>query len=362
MPLAISCPTCHATLTVQDELAGRKIRCTGCSTVLLVPAAHPAGSAVRSRSQQGDGDEKRVKKKKKKSVKTAAPSKGVLYAVIGGGVALFIAVVVLVIMFVPFGSMFSEKELEVVDAYTAINGMGYHTTGERMMQSKLTALAIPGRRKIIVTRANPDGGYLKINLKIPYTDVEAYFPGSYAASRPFLTHGPIKLECAGQTCPPWYYCPETDASNGFQLDWAPRSDKTPPLETFLGPSKEFNWTCDGEMQEGEDGRIYRGKHGLIAKIRIGGERQDGHEGENPLNRLTGRKIFQDRDGLVSGPGGYIHVSWNQNSGGWIVADEIEMPNEIGRYWTVTCFFERPKARNTEATLHILKKQKKIKLP
>jgi predicted Zn finger-like uncharacterized protein len=356
MAMAISCPTCQAVLTVQAELAGRKIRCSGCSTVLQVPG----GGAAAARP--GEATEKRIKKKKKKAIRTEAPSKGLLYTIIGGGVALFVAVVVLIIMFVPFGSMFSHKEMEVVDAWTAINGMGYHTTGERFMQKGLTALAIPGRRKIIVTRADPAGGYLRFNLRIPYTDVETFFPGSYAASRPFLTHGPIRIECGGEKYQPWYHCPENEAANGFQLDYAPRSKETPPLETFLGPSKAFPWTCEGELQEGSDGRIFRGKRGLIAKIRVGGERQDGHDAENPLNRLTGHNIFQDRDGLVAGPGGYIHVSWNEGSGGWIVADELEMPNEIGRYWNVTCFFERPKQRNTEATLFLLNKQKKIMLP
>lgn len=360
MPWTISCPTCHKPFKIQEELAGRKVKCPGCGTVLLVPAA--AGSTVTARkdSPSGDSAEKRVKKKKKKAAKSDGPSKGLLYLVIGGGVALFLTVVTLAVVYIPWGS-FSSKEIEVVDAYTAVNGLSYHNAGEMALQSKITALAIPGRKKIIVTRPHPEGGYLKVKLQIPYKDVEAYFPGSYAASRPILTPGAIRLEGDGQNYPPYFWDSANDASGGYQLDFAPRPDNPRPLETYLGPSEQFNWMHEGDLRKGEDGMIFTGKRGLVAKIRVGAERQDGKGGDNPLNSLTGHKIFQDQDGLVPGPGGYVHVSWNQDSGGWIVSDELEMPNEIGRYWNLTCFFQRPKS-GSEWTLQVLNKPKKIKLP
>jgi predicted Zn finger-like uncharacterized protein len=355
--MLIHCPTCHKAFTVQDDLAGRKIKCTGCSTILQIPAAPVVASPSSSRI---DGPEKRVKKKKK-STKTKAPSKRLLYAVIGGGLTLFLAVVVLAVMYIPWGS-FSGKDLEIVDAYTAVNALSYHDVGERALQSKLTALAIPGRKKIIVTRANPEGGYIMMKLKIPYKDVDAYFPGSYAASRPFLIPSTIQLEAGGEKVQPMFAHEDNAAANGFQLDYAPRSENARPLPEYLGPSKQFNWTHDGELTQGEDGMIFKGKRGMLARIRVGGERQDGNEGGNPFNTLTGRKIFKDQDGLVSGPGGYIHVSWNQDSGGWIIGDELEQPNEIGRYWHVTAFFPRPKARGVEATLTVLKVPRKLQLP
>lgn len=360
MSLNVTCPTCHNRFGVPEEHAGKTVKCPGCTSVLKIPnrpaSVAPAATAVST------GAEQRPKKKKKKATKSAGSSKAGLYLVIGGGVAVFLAVVTLAIIYVPFGNLFSAKEIEAVDAYTAINGLSYHSAGERALQSKLTALAIPGRKKIIVTRANPEGGYLKMKLKIPYSDVEKYFPGSYAASRPFLTPGAIFLDADGQQYQPVFAHEDNEAGHGFQLDYSPRSENARSLEEYLGPSKQFNWASEGDLERGEDGMIFRGKRGLVARIRVGSQRQDGNPGTNPFNDLTGHKIFHDQDGLVPGPGGYIHVSWNENSGGWIVSDEIEMPNEVGRYWTVTAFFPRPKSHGQEATLNVLNVPRKVKLP
>lgn len=44
MPITIACG-CGRSLKVRDELAGRKVRCPGCSDVLTVPAADSAAEA-----------------------------------------------------------------------------------------------------------------------------------------------------------------------------------------------------------------------------------------------------------------------------------------------------------------------------
>ncbi len=38
MSLSVTCPDCDKTLRVKDELAGKKVRCPGCSTVIPIPA------------------------------------------------------------------------------------------------------------------------------------------------------------------------------------------------------------------------------------------------------------------------------------------------------------------------------------
>ena len=37
--IAFPCPFCHKKLSVKDDLAGKKVKCPGCGTVLTVPAA-----------------------------------------------------------------------------------------------------------------------------------------------------------------------------------------------------------------------------------------------------------------------------------------------------------------------------------
>src|SRR5262245_55122935 len=43
MSLSITCPTCQSVLSPDPALAGKKIRCPGCRTVLDVPAPGPSG-------------------------------------------------------------------------------------------------------------------------------------------------------------------------------------------------------------------------------------------------------------------------------------------------------------------------------
>ena len=39
MPIALTCSGCGRSYPLKDELAGRKVRCPGCATVQVVPAA-----------------------------------------------------------------------------------------------------------------------------------------------------------------------------------------------------------------------------------------------------------------------------------------------------------------------------------
>lgn len=42
MPISLICNGCKTKLKVRDDLAGRKVKCPRCATVLVVPAAKPA--------------------------------------------------------------------------------------------------------------------------------------------------------------------------------------------------------------------------------------------------------------------------------------------------------------------------------
>ncbi len=53
MPLLISCPSCANTLQAPDQLAGKRVRCAVCQTVMLVPTT-PAAPAVPPAEQAED--------------------------------------------------------------------------------------------------------------------------------------------------------------------------------------------------------------------------------------------------------------------------------------------------------------------
>jgi predicted RNA-binding Zn-ribbon protein involved in translation (DUF1610 family) len=44
--IAFSCPTCHKKLTIQEVLAGKKVRCPGCGQTMIVPAAAAVSSSA----------------------------------------------------------------------------------------------------------------------------------------------------------------------------------------------------------------------------------------------------------------------------------------------------------------------------
>ena len=47
MPLAVSCPVCHAAQTVPDDAAGRTVRCPGCQAEFPARPATPAPAVTR---------------------------------------------------------------------------------------------------------------------------------------------------------------------------------------------------------------------------------------------------------------------------------------------------------------------------
>jgi hypothetical protein len=58
----------------------------------------------------------------------------------------------------------------------------------------------------------------------------------------------------------------------------------------------------------------------------------------------------------------VQVTWDKGSDGYIVALDLEQPNEIGLNWNVNLIIPRPKNGAKEATLEVLGKPRTIKLP
>lgn len=114
MAIALACPACKRALKVKDELAGRRIKCPGCATVLPVPgkkaATEESVTAKKPRpvptaaedDDEPDEDERPRKKKKKKQ---AASNRGLL---IGAGVAVVVAIAAIVLIVVTRGGASKE--------------------------------------------------------------------------------------------------------------------------------------------------------------------------------------------------------------------------------------------------------------
>src|ERR1019366_6249054 len=106
MAIRITCPGCKTSLTLDEKMRGKKVRCRECEKVLNIPAANgkpkkeaaddeaiqeerkvKAKTAAASHHDE-DGDEEEDRPAKKKKKKKAGP--GVMTGVLIGGSALFV--------------------------------------------------------------------------------------------------------------------------------------------------------------------------------------------------------------------------------------------------------------------------------
>jgi predicted Zn finger-like uncharacterized protein len=112
MALRITCPGCKTALKLDDEMRGRKVRCTNCDKLLNIPGVNGKKSndedavqegrklkaaAAKAREEEDEDEneeeEERPAKKKKKKKKQKGLPMGMLIGV-GGGIALLLIVVV----------------------------------------------------------------------------------------------------------------------------------------------------------------------------------------------------------------------------------------------------------------------------
>lgn len=330
----------------------------------LVKQAAPARRPTPATDEEVETSAPKPKKKKKsKQKESTGLGAGVKWMI--AGLTLFcITGIVLVMILVPWGKIFSgSPEAEIVDVFTAINSMGYNNVGVRVMNSDTAAYCIPGPRQIMVARNNPQGKYLLLHLKVPYSDVDKFFPG--ARGRIYLSRGHIQVESNGVTKDAIYIQDDNAASGHFQMSYQPPQGDGPstPLRDYIGPKNDSTvraWTHEGLIKEYNEDVSFEDKNGMQVRISIGSERQDGGGG-NVLEHLTGKKILGNQQGLTGGVGGYVFVTWNVDSGGYIVSDDLEQPNEIGTNWKVNCLVELPAGAKGEVTLKVLGKSRKLKI-
>ncbi len=111
MTLEVTCPACDKTLKLKDELAGKKIRCPACSTVIPIPAEDDIDGdldeeALPVRKRRAVKDEfddvpdspprsrKSTKKKKPGRANSAGTNWWLIGGLTGGGLVLFVAMLV----------------------------------------------------------------------------------------------------------------------------------------------------------------------------------------------------------------------------------------------------------------------------
>ena len=93
MPISVQCPSCGKKLTAKDELAGKKATCPGCKRLLVIPAARPL-SQPKLPVPAATTYRAAYPRRKKRDL---------LLWYIGGGVALCLAIVLVVIISISGG-------------------------------------------------------------------------------------------------------------------------------------------------------------------------------------------------------------------------------------------------------------------
>jgi hypothetical protein len=393
MVLLVSCPSCRRDLKLKEEMAGKRVKCPGCGGVVAVPLreeqlpqARPDGEEDLPQAQPEPEDEhpeapveeerrrKRPKRRKSKDRRAAEPiftAMGIDFTLVKlllvAGLMLVGAVgIVLVVIFSPLASFFSSApDVQTVDLYTAVNGFRDTGVGERVLQSRTVPYTIPGRKKVIVTRPNPDGAFLKVTVRIPNKEIAEYFANVRGPiSLMTLTGEHIQLQAgAEKTNAKYVLDANKNGERGYHFGYTPpeQEGRTPNLREHLGPGNT-NWTHEGTVNDAGETIVFAGQRGMNVKTQISDQRLDGSEDRSVLGDLTGAKIDKGfGGGLVSGPVSYVLVTWDKGSNGWMLSDDIEQPNDISLSWQIVCFFPRPKDGSKDLTLMVLGKPRSLKL-
>ncbi len=391
MPFAVTCGGCRKTFQAKDDLAGKRVKCPSCGATVAIPALAAAGGRSAGPVSQappssppltsgGDGSDgssvtERPRKRKRKHARSDRPAEP-LFSL--GGVDFTAMKLVFVLPFVlalGAGAFFlfrwlgreSGPNVRIVDVYMAVNSVSYTGVGEMALQSQSLPYTIPGHRKLVVTRESPEGGFLLMKVRIKDDVLARYLPataGSY-----MMTRGYIKLRGGSETVEPLFVT-DMDKIGGY-LDMGfnpplPREGaKGVELRECLGPGEgEWkDWAHEGNARDAGGGIQFDGKRGMKVTVKMTEDRPGG-EGRNVLEGLTGAKIGKgiEAGGLVAAPAAYVRAQWDRESNGWLVAQEIERPNELARTWELTCIFPRPKGSGKELTLIVFQEEKAIQLP
>jgi hypothetical protein len=290
-----------------------------------------------------------------------------LGSIVGGSALVLLAgLLIWLFGFTRAGSIFgSRPDTRAVDLFTAVNGVGYTRPGERILQSKTTNIKIPGPSQIVVTRDNPNGRFLIMRVNIPNQLLDEMSKGMAAT---ILPASQIVLQCGDEKLEPLLIQEDGDPHNGFQLSFMPPQSDGPTRELgeYLGPGKDphNSWTHEGTLERDRSALHFAGRSGMQVRVETGASRQDGRQGGNLLGQALGGDAGKglDESGLVGAPSAYIRVTWDERSYGCMIGYDLERTSDLRLSWDVYCVFPRPKSNEKAATLLVLGKLRKVKLP
>ena len=115
MTIRITCPGCKTSLTLEDEMRGRKVRCRKCEKVLNIPEASEANREKAAAVQNGqkikvkaktaparaeENEEEETPRRTKKKKQQSGP--GMQTALVIGGAAVFVLLIASVVMWAVF--------------------------------------------------------------------------------------------------------------------------------------------------------------------------------------------------------------------------------------------------------------------
>jgi hypothetical protein len=384
MPILVICRSCERKMQVKEDCAGKRVRCPQCQSPLDVPLEEPLPAAQMldqpDEPAESSAPPRRKKARKRRKERAGATEARVLFSlgsldftpvstfVFGGATLALVVGIILLFTLTPVASWFSsDPEVKVVDVYTAVNGLRYTDIGERVLNRATVAYTIPGNRKLMVTRENPEGRFLLVTFKIKYSEVQKAFPGPNISV--FVKETDVELEADGEKIQPLFVTDQwREPKEGYRLGFNPPREEpreegdwrgpTPKreLRDYLGPGLgPYNWTHEGTLTD--DGNIIRfeGKGGMVVTTELNARDSGSRERARPEKKRPGEFI-------VDSPDSFINVSCNKGSFAWLVNREIEQPNEIARKWEISCLFPRPKGAGKEYRLRILGTYQTVKLP
>jgi hypothetical protein len=388
MAIVVSCTACQKKMKVRDEHAGKRVKCPGCGTMMVVPQALVASPAVPTAppvaapepdedNNAAEATPRRKKRRRRSDEKRERRPSQPLFSM--GGVDFTPPVLITVIALtaiVATGAFFlirallpTKLDVQAVDVYMVVNGVRYTDIGERALGMNDVSYTIPGNRKIVVTRKNPNGEFLL--LKININDKEHGSNMARMAGASYLTPGQIRIKGGAEIVDPLYasYADDTRGA-GYQLGFNPGTpEKGPPpsLEEFLGPKREWSaWTHEGETYTEEEKMFFLGRGGMKVVVQASEDKIDKHRDGDPFASLGLRRDSNKGLGGLQLGGGkaskYVMVNWDNGSDGFMINDQAERPNDISLSWTVTAICKRPKSAAKEFTLMLFGKEQVVKLP
>jgi hypothetical protein len=264
MPIAVTCTACGKVKNVPDEIAGRRIKCTGCGGIVSLPApssttpeSAPLEAAITEPPADLDFSTPKDKKpsKKKSKKKPASTSSARLLLLVGlPALCLLVLGGCLtggILWWSSGGEPKDPAKVRRVDVHSVFQGK---SVGHDNM--------------LVLTRTHPEGSHLFVDFRLP-VDLQkkrhAEEGGGYSIQ---LGWRDLALKVPGEDVPrkPLFLVNVGDRS-GMQLSFSEKFSM--PYGEWLDenvPPRDSPWTHEGEMKLEDNFFEFQGKGGMRAKV------------------------------------------------------------------------------------------------